>query len=67
MFFQKKNFEKKFEKTKYFFYKSKLYNELKINKKMFFDKTQNHDVDYFTETEKYHSGNGLKIIFFIQT
>ena len=36
-------------------------------KKFFFDKTQNHDVVYFTETEKRYSGNGLKIIYFIQT
>ena len=44
------------------------YNELKKKvKKIFFDKTQNHDVDYFTKTEKYHSENGLKIINFIQT
>ena len=46
----------------------KFYNEFKKKvKKKFFDKTQNHDVDYFTETEKYYSGNGLKIIHFIQT
>ena len=33
----------------------------------FFDKTLIHDVDYFTNLEKYYSGNGLKIICFIQT
>ena len=36
-------------------------------KKKIFDKTKNHDVVYFTETEKHRSGNGLKIINYIQT
>ena len=51
-----------------FFYNSKFNLQLKrIKKKIFFGKTQNHDVVYFTETEKRYSGNGLKIIYFIQT
>ena len=33
-------------------------------KKKHFDKIENND---FTETEKLYSGNGLKIIYFIQT
>ena len=82
VFSKKKNFEKFFEKfffekiffekTKFFFWNIFFINRnfitnLKKSQKNFFDKTRNHDVDYFTKTEKYYSGNGLKIINFIQT